>query len=230
MATGEDISAQESPSPAEEPVKRRRGRPKGLPKTGGRKKATRNWTAPEIRAYIMENSSAIETLIDIAAGKEFRTSGPTGKSYLAHPALGERLRAIELLLKKCLPDLSAIEATGAEGSPLIPSPAEQDPRQIGRAILQVLGSAVLDDAPASEPMPTATHMMSTTRVEEIDPVAALDLSDPPAVGERILVGSVGCWIELCPDKRWRAMHADGSLHRYFKDRAEAERQAAELRW
>ncbi|CAN7396882.1 hypothetical protein LJR235_002375 [Pararhizobium sp. LjRoot235] len=109
-----------------------------------------------------------------------------------------------------------------------------DPRQLGRAILAVLGEAALDDAPEPAPqtIQRAQHELTAQRFEEVDEVAALDLSDSPepAVGERVLIGTVGCWVELTPDGRWRAMHADGSLHRYCKSRDEAERQAAALTW
>ncbi|MEZ0020065.1 hypothetical protein [Sinorhizobium fredii] len=107
-----------------------------------------------------------------------------------------------------------------------------DARQMSRAILQILSSATLDDAPASEPMPPAQHMMTAARYETVDEIDALDLSDEPApvVGERVLIGDKGCWIEKTPDGRWRSLHGDGSLHRYHKTKDEAEQQAAGLTW
>lgn len=217
-----------------EPPKRKRGRPPGQPKTGGRQKATANWTSATIRDALLERSNAVDVLADIVAGRQLLVAGPTGKEHWSRPSMQERLRATELLLKKILPDLQAqsIEMTGKDGKDLIPE--QQDARQLSRAILSVLGEAVLDDAPepVSEPMPRAQHELTAQRYEEVDEVDALDLSDEaaPVVGERILIGPVGCWVELVPDGRWRAMHSDGSLHRYFKSRDEAEQQAADLRW
>lgn len=224
-------------APGEQP-KRKRGRPKGLGKVpgSGRQKATKNWTHPEIRDVLLERSNAIEVLADIVAGRQLQVSGPTGKEYWARPTMQERLRATELLLKKILPDLQATELTGAGGSPLLPE-REQDPRQIARAILATLGEAALqpddDDDSDSAMIPRAAHEYTAERFEPIDPVAALDLSDPgtePAIGERILCGDVGAWVEKTPDGRWRSMHADGSLGRYCRDRAEAERQAGAFTW
>ncbi|MEJ6849541.1 hypothetical protein V3589_25430 [Sinorhizobium fredii] len=136
---------------------------------------------------------------------------------------------------KTVADLLALRIQRApedEDSPI--AMKDLDPRQIGRAILAILGEAKLDDAEgdgaAHAPMPPAKHMMTAQRFEEVDEVDALDLSDEPPVGERILVGDHGCWFEKTPDGRWRSMHADGTLHRYCKSRDEAERQASELTW
>ncbi|MEJ6845200.1 hypothetical protein V3589_03115 [Sinorhizobium fredii] len=219
-----------SEATSEEP-RRKRGRPKGLPKTGGRAKGGKNWSNEEIRSALLGKSEAIETLADICAGRLIRVSGPTGKQMDVYPSMQERLKAAELVLKKVVPDLQSqsVELTGANGKDLYPS-EQQDARQMSRAILAVLGEAVLDDAPEPEPMPLGKHQLTAQHFEEVDEVDALDLSDEPPVGERILVGDHGCWFEKTPDGRWRSMHADGTLHRYCKSRAEAERQASELTW
>ena len=128
-------------TPQDEPLPRKRGRPKGLPKTGGRKKGQRNWTHSEIRSALLDRSDAIETLADVCAGRQLRVSGPTGKPLWRFPTMGERLRALELILKKVVPDLQATELSGPEGEPLIPDPGPVDKRQLARVILTLLSDA-----------------------------------------------------------------------------------------
>jgi len=146
-------------------------------------------------------------------------------------ALQAAVKVAELLALKLQPQ----DGTGKD---IAVQPDEVDPRQLGRAILAVLGSGVMDDGPEDDDVPRAKHELTATLIDDAaaDP---LDLSDDvsakfaptlPAIGERILCGPIGAWVERCPDNRWRAMHADGSLHRYFHNRDEAEKQAAGLRW
>ncbi|MBB4277248.1 hypothetical protein [Rhizobium mongolense] len=189
-----------------EPPKRKRGRPPGQPKTGGRQKATTNWTHPQIRDALLERSNAVDVLADIVAGRQLLVCGPTGKEHWARPSMQERIRATEMLLKKILPDLQAqsIEMTGKDGEPLYP-PEQQDARQLSRAILAVLGEAKLDDVEeadtAHEPIPRAQHELTARRYEPVDEIAALDLTprigsplaDEP--GETETVGNRGDFIQ-----------------------------------
>lgn len=152
-------------------------------------------------------------------------------------ALASNNVAAAITASKTVADLLALRIQRApededEASPI--AMEDLDARQIGRAILAIFGEAKLDDAEgdgaAHAPMPPAEHMMTAPRFEEVDEIDALDLSPEPAVGERVLIGDAGCWVEKTPDGRWRSMHSDGSLHRYHKSRAEAESQAAGLTW
>jgi len=129
-------------TPQDGPLPRKRGRPKGLPKTGGRKKGQRNWTHSEIRSALLDRSDAIETLADVCAGRQLRVSGPTGKPLWRFPTMGERLRALELILKKVVPDLQATQLTGPDNAPIIPDPpGPVDTRQLARSILTLLSDA-----------------------------------------------------------------------------------------
>ena len=130
-------------SPQDEPLPRRRGRPKGLPKSGGRKKGQRNWTHPEIRDALLSRSNAIDVLADIVAGRQLYAgqSGSVGKAGWRYPTLQQRLQALQILLAKVVPDLRAQELTGAEGEPLIPDP-EPNIRQLAKSTLALLSEAV----------------------------------------------------------------------------------------
>lgn len=145
---------------------------------------------------------------------------------------------------KTVADLLALRIQRApeeeEDSPI--AMKDLDPRQIGRAILAILGEAKLDDADgdsaaqgnatansATASIPRARHELTAQLFEEVDEVDALDLTPDPPPGERVLVGDHGCWIEKTPDGRWRSMHSDGMLHRYHPHRHAAEAAAALLR-
>jgi hypothetical protein len=106
-----------SPSPRRGP-----GRPKGLPRTGGRQKGTPNRTTTAQRDLIITKYQPVEFLGRVMLGQRIRTgpqAGP-GKVAFAYPSLEQRIKAAELLVRKVLPDLSASEVTGKDGEPLVP--------------------------------------------------------------------------------------------------------------
>jgi hypothetical protein len=86
------------------------GRPKGLPKTGGRKAGTPNLMTPEYREHIAKRGKPIELLCDISAGREIDDGGKKRK-----PTLAERTRAAETLSRKLPagPECSADRGTRA---------------------------------------------------------------------------------------------------------------------
>ena len=137
----EDNLRRQSPEDASEPgnvpsdaapiKKRGRGRPKGSVKPpGSGRKAFRDKTRDDLRKDLLQDSQALVALAQIARGEKFfsGSGGPAGKDSWRRPSIQQRLRAIELVLSKCLPDLSSQELTGAEGKPLIPAPAPLDTR------------------------------------------------------------------------------------------------------
>jgi len=124
------------------PPKRRRGRPKGTPKTGGRPAKPR--TATELRSHIITELNKAEHLIQIARGEEMRLSGPTGKPMLGRPTVDQQLKAWELLLKKALPDLTA-QTLDAKVEGHIEAPAFST-RETARAVMDILRTARIEDA------------------------------------------------------------------------------------
>jgi hypothetical protein len=69
------------------------GRPKGLPRTGGRQKGTPNRTTAELREQIAA-ASPVEFLIKIAEGRRIcigPQGGPREAAY-AYPSMEQRLR------------------------------------------------------------------------------------------------------------------------------------------
>jgi hypothetical protein len=112
-------------------------------------------------------------------------------------ALTAAVKVADLLALKLQPQ--------GPGGDIAVQPDEVDPRQLGRAILQVLGSGVMDDAePDEDAMPRATHELTAQHIEPVDDVDALDLSDAPEpaashpepeLGERDLVGDAGHFVQ-----------------------------------
>lgn len=90
------------------------GRPKGHPKTGGKKAGTPNLMSPEFREWLMDRAKPFELLADICAGKEIEDKDGKRK-----PTTQERMRAAETLTRKLLPDLAATTLTGKDGGPLV---------------------------------------------------------------------------------------------------------------
>ncbi len=149
----EDVEQGASDASGEPVEPRRRGRPKGTPKTGGRPAKPR--TPQELRSYIAGELGKLDRLLAIARGDELRTSGPTGKSMLAHPTFNEQLRAWELLLKKVMPDLQSTtldaNLTGTIEAPIAT-------RDLARSILGILSTAQLEKVP---------HRGEFTEAEEV---------------------------------------------------------------
>ena len=99
---------------ATEKLRRKPGRPKGTPKTGGRQKGTPNRSTVQTRDRIQELADPIAFLADVMAGKRLVAAGEPGdmKTTWCWPTLAQRVQAGETLLRKLLPDLKATELTG----------------------------------------------------------------------------------------------------------------------
>ncbi len=96
------------------------GRPKGLPRTGGRAKGTPNRKNLVTRDYVIKEGAPLAFLCSVVRGKRFTAAVAPGDSKRAHvfPSLDQRLRAAEILSRKVLPDLKSQELTGKDGGPM----------------------------------------------------------------------------------------------------------------
>ncbi|WP_428660472.1 hypothetical protein [Reyranella sp.] len=104
----------------DQPIAPRRGRPLGLPKSGGRKKGVPNKTTADAKETILKRGKPMELLCDVARGLKIRVgpqAGP-GEPQFVYPTLGERLQAARTLLAKVVPDVKAVEVTGKDGGPI----------------------------------------------------------------------------------------------------------------
>jgi hypothetical protein len=110
------------------------------------KGSPRSYSAPEVRAELLDRSNAIQVLADICAGRKlYCDSGSIGnKPSWQYPSLKNRLRALEIVLSKVVPDLAATELTGSGGAPLIPKPeAATSLKETASAIYSLLREASL---------------------------------------------------------------------------------------
>jgi hypothetical protein len=227
---------------------RGRGRPKGLAKTGGRKKGTPNQylTSKQIRDVLLRKSDALDVLADIVQGKQYLTAGPTGKSFWTYPSMAERLSALRIVADKCIPSLMATEISGPDGKDLFAGvAAPSEPRQLARAVVSLLvgnsdSTAVMPDSTVrSEAVPESlpgSVSLSAALGGEVDGsglASSLPSSAEMEVGEGELIGDAGHFIELVEntsDGRQRFFINDAAGQRITTawSRAEARRLCRQL--
>jgi len=142
-ATDKADEATAAPPEATEPPKRARGRPKGLPKTGGRQKKI-----ADEKALLREaGAKALQAAIDILDGKKRWVMGPTGREYEAKPSFEQIDKTAKWVLAKRIPDLQSVatQITGAEGGPVqIEAPVSN--RDLARSVLEILRTARIEDS------------------------------------------------------------------------------------
>ena len=151
VSIGEGTAPQET----SDAPKRGRGRPRGYPKSGGRQKGTKNYSQLEIRAELLDRSNAIQVLADIVAGRKlYCASGTLGaKPGWVYPSMRDRIKALGIVLAKSVPDLTATELTGAQGSALIPPQESTDTRATALAILSIAREAQMRSASEQQTEP-----------------------------------------------------------------------------
>ena len=103
-----------------EAPKRKPGRPRGTPRTGGRKAGTPNRVNQISRDYIVKNGSPIAFLCSVVQGKKFTSAKEpgSGERIVSYPSLDQRLHAARILAGKVMPDQKAVEHSGVAGEPL----------------------------------------------------------------------------------------------------------------
>ena len=106
---------------ADETVEKRKGgRPKGIPKTGGRKKGTPNRTHVMTADQIAKIADPLAFLCQVVRGCRMTAAPQPGekKRGWAYPTLDQRITAATTLARKVLPDQRAVEHSGPMGEPL----------------------------------------------------------------------------------------------------------------
>ncbi len=93
------------------------GRPKGYPRSGGLAKGTPKRKNQVTRDYVIKEGAPLAFLCNVVRGKRFTAAAEQGDGKRTHcfPTLDQRIRAAEVLSRKCLPDLKATELTGKDG-------------------------------------------------------------------------------------------------------------------
>ena len=106
--------------PETEAPKRKPGRPKGYPRSGGRAKGTANKSSQLGRDFIIKKGAPIELLCKVAKGEKIQAadSASASKRTGIYPTIDQRLTAARILAAKVVPDQKAIEIGGPMGEPL----------------------------------------------------------------------------------------------------------------
>ena len=101
--------------------KRKSGRPKGYPRSGGRKPGTCNKSTQLGRDFIIKKGAPIETLCKISKGEKVQAAADTATAAMrfgVYPTIDQRLAAARILAAKIVPDQKAVEVAGPLGEPL----------------------------------------------------------------------------------------------------------------
>ena len=181
-----------SPSAA----KKRIGRPPGSPKvpgSGRKKRALAPRTPPSrigksARIELAEKSNYLDFICKVAQGKPIRMRGPTGKQgQFYHPSFADRKWAVELVVNKLVPTVTATELSGADGSPIQIEAGRIDNFDIARRLLYGAGSLGVGEAPppmidAPEPEPDPA-LVAPDEDELPD-----ELPDMLQAGEQVVTG------------------------------------------
>ena len=104
-----------------EKPKRKSGRPKGYPRSGGRKPGTPNKSTQLGRDYIIKHGCPIEILCKVSKGEKVMAAADIATAAMrngVYPTIDQRLAAARILAAKICPDQKAVEVSGPLGEPL----------------------------------------------------------------------------------------------------------------
>ena len=102
--------------PATKPVNKG-GRPRGYPRSGGRKKGVPNKGTIATREMILRKGNPIEFLIGVMNGNRFTAAPEEGsrKKSWAFPTMDQRLAAAQTLARKVAADMKSVDLSAEEG-------------------------------------------------------------------------------------------------------------------
>ena len=133
-----------------EAPRRKVGRPKGTPKTGGRVKKT---AADLLYARKEQARESIwDYVIKGLTGQPVKSRGPTGKQISQPLSEDNQVKLLQTAWRKLEPDLNAT-AIKADVTTETIHTDPPEPRQLARSILSILETAKLADETATEPAP-----------------------------------------------------------------------------
>ncbi len=106
--------------PATKPVNKG-GRPKGYPRSGGRKRGTPNRDRAFTVARIEREADPVGLLIKVCRGDRMSAGLDPGAKKKAwwFPSADQRVQAATVLARKVLPDQRAVETSGPQGEPIV---------------------------------------------------------------------------------------------------------------
>ena len=103
-----------------ETTKRKPGRPRGYPKSGGRARGTPNKDRAATVERIMREADPLGFLCAVCKGHRMEAAAEPGakKKTWWYPTGDQRIQAGMALARKVMPDQKAVELAGPQGEPL----------------------------------------------------------------------------------------------------------------
>ena len=105
-----------------EKPKRKPGRPKGYPRSGGRAKGTPNKSTMIGRDFIIRCGAPIEKLCKIAQGQKIQAAADTASAAQrngVYPTVDQQLAAARILAGKIVPDMKSVDLSADGGAPFV---------------------------------------------------------------------------------------------------------------
>ncbi len=158
MAKREDKAEGESP-------KRKRGRPKGYPKTGGRKPNVTYATRSEVAGHMLPKWARLAS--DIIDGVPIRVAGHTGKPHTRIATMDEKISTLRMIGNKVMADLQST-AIKADVTTETTYTKPTDIRDVSRAVLNIFQAAKLEEAKHAPPPPPPPAQLLIERDKIID--------------------------------------------------------------
>jgi hypothetical protein len=191
------------------PVPRKRGRPKGYPKTGGRVKGTPNISLSDLAA------EAEILALEVMKGQQVYAgpSGSVGKPGWRYPSMEQRIKVALHFIDKKHPGLSAV-AVDQKVTSIDKAPNSLD---LARAIFDVFRDANGGMPNSDDVAPGPVRFSSVEPGGAIDDGSALRPKPgeaPAEIGETIVVGDRGDGMQLVEisrdgRERWLLLRRDG---------------------
>ena len=124
----------------EKPAKRKPGRPKGYPKTGGRQKGTGNKFSRAIKDEIRIEGQPLQLHYDIVRGRRIKAADPEDprKSCWLYPTITQRIASANALAAKIAPDLKSQELIGDPEKPIAVTAEPVSDLELGRHVAHLL--------------------------------------------------------------------------------------------
>lgn len=173
--------------------KKRGGRPKGLPKTGGRKRSTPPSTQDVQSVLSKHRLAVVKQQLRIASGERIKTSGPTGKVVWAYPSLPEQIRAGEQVAK-LLPDVQLDQPYLTDADAMRRAVYEDLLNSMPPDSVTVTESLVDKDGGVVESLdPFATDIGLNSNIANVDLEKKITAKEPadrsPKIGDRFELGA-----------------------------------------
>ena len=170
---------------ATETPKRPRGRPKGLAKTGGRKRGVKNRDSAAAIDAIVQSADPVGFLQMVCKGLLIQCHDPTSDdpkaTTMTRPSLDQRVDAAKFLANKVRASLKALELSGQVGGQGVQPDATRD-AEFNRWLSEIFPGKEDTESPPPRPkeLPDQDTQMGAGAEGNAAPAAAPDQQPTPS--------------------------------------------------